>query len=67
MFQTKYMQRRAALHRTVTVARRSVGSARSLATSWISDSMYLYKYHSWENKLKSVGEIVVEIGDAYSK
>ena len=46
MFQTKYIQRRAALHRTVTVARHRVGSARSFATSFFSDSRYLYKYHS---------------------
>ena len=50
MFQMKYMQRLAALQRTVTVALHRVGSALSLGTSFFSDSMYLYKYHSCQGK-----------------
>ncbi len=41
MFHIKYSDLRAALHLTVSVALRSVGSARSFVTSLISDSMYL--------------------------
>ncbi len=46
IFHMKYSERLAALHLTVSVALRRVGSARSLVTSFISDSIYLYRYHS---------------------